>query len=131
MTYGPVNGVMSELVYDCRNRLISAGGVTYTYDPENNRISAETDGYREVYVTESVASSLSRILSVTRYEKTAGENGEIELGDGTTTVYVYGNGLIYEYNEDEVLYHHYNNLGSTTKLTDEEGAVVASYTYGV
>ncbi len=131
MTYGPVNGEMTELIYDCRNRLVSAGGVTYTYDPENTRIAAEIDGYREVYVTESVASSLSRILSVTRYEKTAGVDGEITLEDGVTTLYVYGNGLIYEYNEHEVLYHHYNNLGSTTKLTDEEGAVVASYTYGV
>ncbi len=131
MTYGPVDGVMSELVYDCRNRLISAGGVTYTYDPENTRIAAETDSYREVYVTESVSSSLSRILSATRYEKSADENGEAEYGDGTTTVYVYGNGLIYEYSEDVVLYHHYNNLGSTTKLTDATGAVVETYTYGV
>ena len=39
MTYGPVNGVMSELTYDCRNRLVCAGGVSYTYDAENNRIA--------------------------------------------------------------------------------------------
>lgn len=52
MTYGPVNGIMGELTYDCRNRLVSAGGVRYTYDAENNRISAETDGYLEEYVTD-------------------------------------------------------------------------------
>ncbi len=28
------------------------------------------------------------------------------------------------------LYHHYNNLGSTVKLTDESGVVVESYSYG-
>ncbi|MDE6700659.1 MAG: PKD domain-containing protein, partial [Acetatifactor sp.] len=50
MTYGPVNGVMSELVYDCRNRLVSAGGVTYTYDAENNRIAMESDRHKETYV---------------------------------------------------------------------------------
>ncbi len=127
MTYGPVDGEMTELVYDCRNRLVSAGGVTYTYDPENNRIAAETDSYLEVYVTESVASSLSRILSTTRYEKTAGEAAL----DGETTLYVYGNGLVYEYSEDTILYHHYNNLGSTVKLTDEDGQVIETYTYGV
>ena len=127
MTYGPVNGLMSELIYDCRNRLVSAGGVSYTYDPENTRIAAETDSYREVYVTESVASSLSRILSATRYEKTAGEAAL----DGETTLYIYGNGLVYEYSEDTILYHHYNNLGSTVKLTDEDGQVIETYTYGV
>ncbi len=136
MTYGPVNGEMTELVYDCRNRLVSAGGVTYTYDPENTRIAAVTESYKEVYVTESVTSSLSRILSATRYEKTAEdkvelENSETKLGEAKTTLYVYGNGLIYEYADDTVLYHHYNNLGSTVKLTNEDGQVIETYTYGV
>ena len=54
MTYGPVNGVMTELVYDCRNRLVSAGGVEYTYDAENVRLSAETTEYREEYVTDQI-----------------------------------------------------------------------------
>ncbi len=31
MTYGSVDGVMQELTYDCRNRLVEAGGARYAY----------------------------------------------------------------------------------------------------
>jgi len=124
MTYGPVDGVMSELVYDCRNRLVRAGGITYTYDAENIRIKAETADYVEEYVTDTVSASLSRVLTMTVYEEKAGVTG-------TTTTYFYGQGLISEETEGNYLYHHYNNLGSTMKLTDNEGQVVETYTYGV
>ena len=126
MVYGPVDGVMSELHYDCRNRLTGAGGVTYTYDAENIRIKAETADYTEVYVTDTVSASLSRVLTMTVYEKTEG----VTEPTGITTTYLYGQGLISETTEGTCLYHHYNNLGSTMKLTDAEGNVVASYTYG-
>ena len=127
MTYGPVDGVMSELVYDCRNRLVSAGGITYTYDAENIRIKAETADYVEEYVTDTVSASLSRVLTMTVYEKKSG----VTETNGTTTTYLYGQGLISEETEGTYLYHHYNNLGSTMKLTDNEGQVVETYTYGV
>ncbi|MDE7270501.1 MAG: PKD domain-containing protein [Acetatifactor sp.] len=117
MTYGPVNGVMSELVYDCRNRLVSAGEVTYTYDAENNRIAMESDRHKETYVVDTASSSLSRILTITD-------------GSGTTTLCIYGQGLICEKTGDIYQYHHYNNLGSTMKLTDAKGGVTASFTYG-
>jgi len=127
MTYGPVNGVMGELVYDCRNRLVSAGGITYTYDAENIRIKAETADYVEAYVTDTVSASLSRVLTMTVYRKQSG----VAQATGTTTTYYHGQGLISEETEGSYLYHHYNNLGSTMKLTDASGKVVASYTYGV
>ena len=47
-----------------------------------------------------------------------------------TVTYIYGNGLISEYKNNVVLYHHYNNLGSTTALTDAGGNIIATYTYG-
>ena len=193
MTFGPVKGEMTRLTYDCRNRLIQAGDTTYTYDGENNRIRTETPTCVEEYVTDTVSSSLSRVLSVTVYEKrtetaqgdagspmataakdsltagaataagmnlTAAKDSLIagaatvtgadnlttaaikdNLTDGTatakgnltngmTTLYVYGNGLIYEHTGDLYLYHHYNNLGSTMKLTDQRGEVIATYAYG-
>ncbi|MDE7251359.1 MAG: DNA/RNA non-specific endonuclease, partial [Acetatifactor sp.] len=111
------NGVMSELVYDCRNRLVSAGGVTYTYDAENNRIAMESDRHRETYVVDTASSSMSRVLTITD-------------GSGTTTLCIYGQGLICEKTGDIYQYHHYNNLGSTMKLTDAKGGVTASFTYG-
>lgn len=133
MIYGPVNGVMSDLVYDCcRNRLVSAGGMEYSYNPENVRISAETEEYAEFYVTDSVSGTLSRVLTATRYEKREGElsrEGEL-YQEGTITLYLHGNGLISEERSGVILYHHYNHLGSTVALTDGDGEVMAEYAYG-
>ncbi|MCU6752019.1 RHS repeat domain-containing protein [Bovifimicola ammoniilytica] len=145
MLYGPVNGEMCNLTYDSRNRLISAGNVTYDYDAENTRISVKTTDKKITYVTD-VAGEMSQVLE--SYEKTNG-------GKKIHTVYVYGNGLIYSYNDDEAdsitsdnkvqdlssdkssdkdadgtTYYHYNNIGSTTKLTDNNGNVIQSYEYG-
>ena len=145
MLYGPVNGEMCNLTYDSRNRLISAGNVTYDYDAENTRISVTATDKKITYVTD-VAGEMSQVLE--SYEKT-------NDGKKTHTVYVYGNGLIYSYNDNEAdsttsdnkvqdlssdkssdkdmdgtTYYHYNNIGSTTKLTDNNGNVIQSYEYG-
>lgn len=145
MLYGPVNGEMCNLTYDSRNRLISAGNVTYDYDAENTRISITTTDKKITYVTD-VAGEMSQVLEA--YEKT-------DDGKKIHTVYVYGNGLIYSYNDNEAdsttsdnkvqdlssdktsdkdtdgtTYYHYNNIGSTTKLTDNNGNVIQSYEYG-
>ena len=123
MLYGPVNGEMCNLTYDSRNRLISAGNVTYDYDAENTRISVTTTDKKITYVTD-VAGEMSQVLE--SYEKT-------NDGKKIHTVYVYGNGLIYSYNDNEAdstTYYHYNNIGSTTKLTDNNGNVIQSYEYG-
>ena len=145
MLYGPVNGEMCNLTYDSRNRLISAGNVTYDYDAENTRISVTTTDKKITYVTD-VAGEMSQVLE--SYEKT-NDGKKIHI------VYVYGNGLIYSYNDDEAdstttnnkvqdlssdkssdkdtdgtTYYHYNNIGSTTKLTDNNGNVIQSYKYG-
>ena len=123
MLYGPVNGEMCNFTYDSRNRLISAGNVTYDYDAENTRISVTTTDKKITYVTD-VAGEMSQVLE--SYEKT-------NDGKKIHTVYVYGNGLIYSYNDNEAdstTYYHYNNIGSTTKLTDNNGNVIQSYEYG-
>ena len=40
MVYGPVDGTMQHLTYDCRNRLVEAGGISYEYDAENTRTAS-------------------------------------------------------------------------------------------
>lgn len=46
-------------------------------------------------------------------------------------MYVYGNGLVSQNSSSEgYLNFHYNNIGSTIVLTNEEGAAEESYTYG-
>ena len=86
----------------------------------------ESSDSREEYVIDTVSASLSRILVMTSYKKAA--NGS--FAKSGRTIYTYGSGLISEATGDIVLYHHYNNLGSTMKLTDARGNVAASYTYG-
>ena len=122
MVYGPLDGEMCVFTYDCRNRLISAGGVNYTYDAENQRIASETDDTRIEYTIDTVSTELSKVLEETTYIKSKGRE--------TKRIYIYGYGLISEKEGSKTYYHHYNNLGSTMKLTDESGKVIASYSYG-
>ena len=126
MVYGPVNGVMTDLSYDCRNRLIYAGGVRYEYDAENTRIAEETDEHRIEFITDVESNSLSRVLVKKTYKKTNG----VKADNSTDRLYVYGNGLISETEGVSTLYHHYNNIGSTMKLSDGSGNIIAEYTYG-
>lgn len=65
MIYGSLNGKMADFNYDCRNRLVSAGGTTYAYDAENNRISKTVDKIKTEYVIDST-DSLTRILTATQ-----------------------------------------------------------------
>ena len=66
--------------------------------------------------------------------KLAGNTAQVTEKQNTEQVkertYIYGAGLIYETKDDEIYYHHYNNLGSTMYLTDDDGEILASYTYG-
>ncbi|MDE7368038.1 MAG: PKD domain-containing protein, partial [Lachnospiraceae bacterium] len=137
MTYGPLNGVMTEFRYDCRNRLIQAGDTTYTYDAENQRIASTTDGVTTEYVIDSRA-ELSQVLE--EYQK-----------NQVVAAYIYGNGTLisdritaensFESSETgnensrnsigEPRYYHYDNLGSTRAITDKNGEILATYTYGV
>ena len=119
MTYGPVDGVMQELTYDCRNRLVEAGGVSYTYDAENTRIATTENGLTTEYVTDT-GGPLSRLLVA--YE-----------ADNTETTYYYGaEGLAAQYNSGTGKYYayHYDNIGSTTLITAKDGHAVERFSYG-
>ena len=71
---------------------------------------------------------------MTRYEK-SGEDSSI-VSEQTTdddikvTLCIYGKGLLSEVCDSETIYHLYDHLGSTTKLTDADGKVIAGNTYG-
>ena len=102
--------------YDCRNRLVSAGGISYEYDAENNRISQTENGAKIEYVVDSNSSSLTRILTAEK--------------EGDTTYYIYGIGLIAQENGNEYLIYHFNNIGSTEAVTNIDGEIVETFDYG-
>ena len=117
MTAGPLDGVMSTFTYDCRNRLVSAGNTTYAYDAENNRISVTEGKTKTSFVVENNSGELSKVLSSTKKDK--------------TTLYIYGDGLIAQNDEENgYLYYHYNNIGSTTAITDGDGKLTYAFNYG-
>ena len=134
MTYGPLNGVMTHFEYDCRNRLIKAGDTTYEYDAENTRIAVETKAKREEYVVNK-NTKYSQVLSITFYEKNL--LGQFTKETGYTS-YTYGIGLISQKgrekqsdgsNKNSYYLYHFNQVGSTSQITDENGKVVYTYAY--
>jgi RHS repeat-associated protein len=127
MTYGPLNGIMTEFEYDCRNRLIRAGSTTYEYDAENHRTAVNETSRRMEYMVDP-NSMFSQILDSTVYEAT-GDGQYSATGSGT--LYVYGLGLIGEESAERgYLTYHFNQVGSTTAITNESGDVIRTYTYG-
>jgi len=107
---------ISNLTYDARNRLVSAGGITNAYDAENRRISVASSAGTNIYVINPNA-GLDQILV-----KTA--------PNGTVTRYVYGLGLIGEETGSAFTTYHYDHRGSTTALTDINGNVLNTFNYG-
>ena len=114
MTYGPLDGKMTEFVYDCRNRLIKAGDTKYGYDAGNNRVGVTKDGVTTKYVVDSNC-EYSQVLTATT--------------DDNVITYIYGDGLIAQESGQDYVTYHYNQVGSTTALTDEKGAVIETYEY--
>lgn len=91
----------------------------YEYDAEGNCVAQidQITGAR----TEYVIDESSNVLTAT----------EIDNGNRFVTTYVYGDGLISQKNsKNGYLTFHYNNIGSTMMLTDENGNVNEEYSYG-
>ena len=85
MTLAPLQGQMQTFQYDSRNRLISAGTTSYTYDAQNQRVAINQNGAETRYTISP--GYLSQAL--------------IRAGpDGQKTWYIYGLGLIGQENQD-------------------------------
>lgn len=125
MIYGPLNDEMVSFEYDCRNRLIRAGDITYTYDAENLRTATNYGDYTEEYVLDRVTSP-NRTLQIIRTDNTG---SSITAINDKTTNYYYGQGLIYEKSDEKLLIYHYDHLGSTRKITDKTGKLLYSFKY--
>ena len=136
---------MENFVYDCRNRLVQAGDTAYQYDAENYRIGitrnvGTADEAQISYVVDSGSGELSQVLKSVEMDKS---------GSSKAIYYFYGANHLTaqeEYKatqevdetsnvvnvsavEDTYLLYHFNNVGSTTAITDQNGNVKHQYQY--
>ena len=91
--------------------------VDYSYDGQNNRLASVHNGAATRYVLD-VASPLVNVLA------------ETDADGNITARNIYGLGLIARVNEQGTHYYHFNSLGSTIALSDENGIVTDKYAYG-
>ena len=111
LTSGPItNRTANTYAWDARNRLKSAGGLSYTYDAENNR-TAITNAAAVTRFVVNPSPALSQVLVRIK-------------PDGSQTFYVHGLGLLYEAaTNGTTRTYHYDYLGSTVAITDDNGQV--------
>ena len=114
MLSATLNGAQMSFVYDSANRLISAGGNTYTYNVEDVRVR-NLCGESETTYAYNTNGRLSQLL--------------VKTTDGVVTKYVYGLGLIGEETSGSFKTYHFDYRGSTTAITDINGNVTATFTY--
>ena len=100
--------------FDSGNRLISAGGHTYTYNAEDVRIRNLCSDADTTY-TYNTNCKLSQLLQKTT--------------NGITTKYVYGLGLIGEEKEGCFKTYHFDYRGSTVAITDIYGNITDTFKY--
>jgi RHS repeat-associated protein len=119
LTSAPLtNDTFVTYVFDARNRLSNAGGVTNAYDPAGNRVGI-TYGTNSVSYVVNPNTKLPQVL--------------IRIKNGVTNYYIYGVGLLYEITESATATNTrayiYDYRGSTVALTDDNGNVTDRIEY--
>ncbi len=118
MLTGPLlaSNVSANYTYNARNQLVSAGGVTNTYDALGNRIATTVGGQTTTYLMNPNA-ALPQVLIRTK-------------PDTTQTYYVYGAGgvLLYEVTgiggSESYKTYHYDARGNTAFILESDGVTV-------
>jgi len=145
---------MTDFTYDCRNRLIHADNTKYEYDADNNRIAviknAGTDDETTTrYTVDRASGELTQVVKSVETDKDGtekvlyyyyadnklvaqeqyesaessshDENAENDSHNQLPTILTVV--------KDTYLTYHFNNVGSTTAVTDEDSSVVYEYKY--
>lgn len=119
LTYAPLtSGVFTNYIYDARNRLLNAGGITNIYDPLDDRVSIANGTNTTTFVV-NPNTSLPQVL--------------LRIKNGITNYYIYGAGLLYQITETatktNTLTYHYDYRGSTIALSSDSGLVTDRIEY--
>lgn len=118
VTHDPDGNMLSNgsllCTYDSANKLLSAGGHTYSYNAENVRIRNLCEDEDTTY-TYNTNCKLSQLL--------------VKVTGSVTTKYVYGKGLIGEESNGKFKTYHFDSRGSTIAITDENGNITDTFAY--
>ncbi len=110
-------------VYDFENHLIQAGGVTYTYDGDGDRISKTVAGTTTTYLLDT--------QSPTGYTQAVQD----WVSSGWPSIYTYGLEQISMHllgsGIDKKVYYVHDGHGSARALTDATGTVTDTYDCGL
>lgn len=108
-------GTTTTYTYNAGDELLSPGSETDTWDA-NGRLATKKSGATTTSYLQDLQTALPFVLAAT----TGGESTE----------YVYGKRLLEQVEPDgSHLFYHADALGSARVLTDDSGAVVATYDY--
>jgi len=142
MTFGPIaESQAGYFNYDARNRLTYAGGVTYSYDSENNRKTVTYTKDSSTITNTYIYDRSGSLPNVLIRNKTVSDGASGGSGNGTSvtnsTYYIHGAGLGYEVsfdsvgNEIDIKFYHYDQVGSTIALTDSAGTITDKFSYDI
>jgi YD repeat-containing protein len=118
-------------VYDFENHLVSANGITYTYDGDGHRVSKTVNGTTTTYATTDI--------NPTGYSQVVGESYSPRMNGGEYEhSYIYGLDAALELRQylngvgsilTQQMYFVHDGHGSVRAVTDQNGAVTDTYDY--
>jgi|GEM_PF-5055284 len=136
MTFGAISEKRAVYFnYDARNRLTYADGVTYSYDSENNRKTVTYTSDNKTITNSFIYDRSGSLANVLVRNKTVSDGGEGTTSVTQSTYYIQGAGLNYEVSFDEngdeidIKYYHYDQVGSTIALTDDNENITDKFSY--
>ena len=113
MTFDPVTG--NSYTFDPENRITGAGGYTYTYDADGNRIEKSNGGTGTIY-----------------WYTTLGIVGESDLSGNLTSEYVFFDGdrvARKDFPSNNVSYYFFDHLKTASVITDSNGNILSESDY--
>jgi RHS repeat-associated protein len=118
-------------MYDFENHLVSANGITYTYDGDGHRVSKTVNGTTTTYATTDI--------NPTGYSQVVGESYSPRMNGGEYQhSYIYGLDAALELRQYlngvgsilmQQMYLVHDGHGSVRAVTDQNGAVTDTYDY--